>query len=248
MNLFGNALKYTPKGSILISLTQEPVSTRKKSRRRTIVFTVSDSGQGITSEYLRDRLFTPFSQENQLSSGAGLGLSLVKQIVHGLGGRISVESRVGHGTTVCISIPLRMSSPRSSPNASSLQANHKLAESLKQLEGASVALLGFPEGFGAEKPLAVEHSGTVLNPNVLMRTLCSEHLHMHVMSDLEALSTLPSLYICTEKALHQIPIVDGQLSAPPVVVVCDSVLSAHELAAQLALNPPHIVRECTSQP
>lgn len=248
MNLFGNALKYTSKGSILISLTQEPATIKKKSRRRTVVFSVSDSGQGISSEYLREKLFTPFSQENQLSSGAGLGLSLVKQIVHGLGGRISVESRVGFGTTVRTSIPLRMSSPRSSPSPPSSQANRDLSQLLGRLDGVPVALLGFPDAFGAERPLAVGHSAAALSPMVLMRTLCSKHLRMHVLTDREALSTLPSLYICTEKALGQVAVLGGHASPPPVVVVCDSVLSAHELAGRFARDPPQVVRECTSQP
>lgn len=248
MNIFGNALKYTAKGSILVSLSQEPVSIRKKSRRRNIVFSVSDSGKGITSEYLQTRLFTPFAQENQLSSGAGLGLSIVKQIVHGLGGRISVESRVRHGTTVRILIPLRVSSPRGSPANVTMRAHHEFTDSLGHFEGVSVALVGFSSDFGAEQPLAAENSDTRLSPRLFMEIMCQRYLRLRVLSDQEAQSTTPSIYICTEDALDQISVSNGQPSTPPVVVVCNSVLSAHELVIRFASEGLQTVRECIAQP
>lgn len=288
MNIFGNALKYTSKGSILVSLTQEPGSIKKNSRRRTIVFTVSDSGRGISSEYLQSRLFTPFAQENQLSSGAGLGLSIVKQIVHGLGGRVGVESRVGHGTTVRVLVPLRMSSPRASPtnsnhNHSHNNNNHNLQLQLQQqqalggefvqlrrrLEGASVALLGFSDDFGPFKALAAENADArASSPRLFMEALCQRYLGLRVVGKATeegvgeeeegALSAsalaAPSLYLCTEGALGLVPPTvaaaeDGQHSPPtPVVVVCDNVLAAHQLATRFLSDPPHVVRESISQP
>lgn len=254
MNIFGNALKYTGRGAILVSLTQEPVPAKKKSHRRTIVFSVSDSGRGISSEYLQNRLFTPFAQENQLSAGAGLGLSIVKQIVHGLGGRISVESRVGHGTTIRILIPLRLSSSRASPTNVSVRAHHEFTESLKGFEGASVALVGFASGFGADQqPLAAETSETRLSPRLFMEVMCERYLRLRVLSGLEAPSAPPpSLYICAEGALDQVPAPDGRRPRapppPPVVVVCNSVLNAYELATSFASDGLQIVRECIAQP
>lgn len=249
MNIFGNALKYTKKGSILVSLTQEPGSIKKNSRRRTIVFSVSDSGRGISSEYLQSRLFTPFAQENQLSSGAGLGLSIVKQIVHGLGGRISVESRVGHGTTVRVLVPLRMSSPQASPTNLQMQAHGEFTELRRKLEGASVALLGFSDDFGTIKALAAENSDVRSSPRLFMEALCQRYLRLRVLSETELPSTKPSLYLCTESALGLVPAAtDGQSSPPPAVVVCDNVLAAHQLATQFMSDPSHIVRESISQP
>lgn len=250
MNIFGNALKYTTKGSILVSLTQEPGSIKKNSRRRTIVFSVSDSGRGISSEYLQSRLFTPFAQENQLSSGAGLGLSIVKQIVHGLGGRISVESRVGHGTTVRVLVPLRMSSPQASPTNLQMQAHGELAELRGKLEGASVALLGFSDDFGTIKALAAENSDVRSSPRLFMEALCERYLRLRVLSEADlSPSVTPSLYLCTESALGLVPAAtDGQSSPPPVVVVCDNVLAAHQLATQFLSDPSQIVRESISQP
>jgi signal transduction histidine kinase len=96
MNLVGNALKYTPKGYIYVSL---------KSENGEIVFSVRDTGIGIGVEYLKYKLFTPFAQENTFSSGTGLGLAIVQQIVRDIGGHLEVQSEVGVGTCVSVRVP-----------------------------------------------------------------------------------------------------------------------------------------------
>lgn len=104
MNLLGNALKYTSHGYVRIKLTSTPmedfhdVETREIIPRAMLVLTVTDTGKGIAPEFLRSKLFTPFAQENSLSSGTGLGLSIVKSIVHILEGDITIESEIGRGT------------------------------------------------------------------------------------------------------------------------------------------------------
>lgn len=109
MNLLGNSLKYTQKGLISVSI-QATEHSKGRSRRQDVedmvTLTVSDAGRGISSEYLRTRLYTPFAQENPLSVGTGLGLSIVRGIVRTLNGNIKIQSQVGEGTIVKISIPL----------------------------------------------------------------------------------------------------------------------------------------------
>ncbi|KAK9847920.1 Signal transduction histidine kinase-related protein [Penicillium brevicompactum] len=109
MNLLGNALKYTEKGLISVCVEANRCS-KGRSRRRDAVdmvtLTISDTGKGISSTYLRTRLYTPFSQEDNLSVGTGLGLSIVRGIVDTLDGSIDIQSRVGEGTVVKVSIPL----------------------------------------------------------------------------------------------------------------------------------------------
>jgi signal transduction histidine kinase len=97
MNLVGNALKYTPVGYISVSLSLQ---------NDEICFAVKDTGIGIGEEYLRYKLFTPYAQENTLSSGTGLGLAIVQQIVRNIGGRLEVQSEVGAGTMVTVKVPL----------------------------------------------------------------------------------------------------------------------------------------------
>lgn len=240
MNIFGNALKYTTRGSILVSLTQEPSLIKKRSRRRSVIFSVSDSGRGISSDFLQNRLFVPFTQENQLASGSGLGLSIVKQIVHGLSGRIGVESKAGHGTTVRVSLPLRIAPPPASPPASgSPHRDMSFKESLKQLEGVQVSLLGFESDFGPDRPLAADSADARLCPRLFMETLCRHYLGLNVLSELDEALTDPSasMLICTQKALAQLVDLNQQDQMRPVVVICGSILSAHELSSRPTTAP-----------
>ncbi|CAN8096474.1 unnamed protein product [Discula destructiva] len=247
MNIFGNAMKYTSRGHIFVSLTQEPSSLRKRSRLRNIVLSVSDSGRGISNDYLQNRLFTPFAQENQLSSGVGLGLSLVKQIVHGLGGRIAVESQINRGTTVRVRIPLRLTNPRNSPTNAPQGLDSNFQKLLEKLKGVRVSLLGFPEEYGEQKPLSVhvEAGDARLSPRSVLEVLCRRLLHMVVVSEVEAASDPHSLFLCTEHAMQRVPVFNGR--SIPAVVICDSVFSSHQHQTQSSAQPSAI-REFVSQP
>lgn len=105
MNLIGNSLKYTQRGYIKVSFHLQKQSETKFSAELKVV----DTGQGISEEYLKHRLYTPFTQENNLSVGVGLGLSLVNQIVASLRGEMRIFSEGGNGTEVSIKVPLTRS-------------------------------------------------------------------------------------------------------------------------------------------
>lgn len=111
MNIFGNALKYTEKGTIEIKLRLEstmatPDDHETEDQVKRVIISITDTGKGISSEYLRTRLYTPFAQENGLAPGTGLGLSITHSIVMMLGGEIEIRSRLGQGTEVEITLPL----------------------------------------------------------------------------------------------------------------------------------------------
>ncbi|KAL4765001.1 uncharacterized protein BDW70DRAFT_156164 [Aspergillus foveolatus] len=107
MNLFGNALKYTSQGSICVKMEiQKKGKTTSRDGYDTVLLTFSDTGRGISNDYLRYHLYTPFMQENPLSPGTGLGLSLVNSIVRSLKGTIRIKSQLKEGTIVKIAIPL----------------------------------------------------------------------------------------------------------------------------------------------
>ena len=104
MNHLGNALKYTSHGYVYMKLAATPMealhtpTTGELAARSLITITIRDTGRGIASEFLRSKVFTPFAQENSLSSGTGLGLSIVRSIVALLEGEINIDSEVGRGT------------------------------------------------------------------------------------------------------------------------------------------------------
>jgi signal transduction histidine kinase len=100
MNITGNALKYTSSGWVRVQL-----STQQSKAQRTVHITVSDSGKGISPEFLRSQLFRPFAQEDALQAGTGLGMSIVKQVVERIGGEIKVSSIIDIGTQVDVVLP-----------------------------------------------------------------------------------------------------------------------------------------------
>ncbi|MFZ2757196.1 MAG: ATP-binding protein [Atopobiaceae bacterium] len=102
LNLLNNATKFTPQhGHITMRVEcigREPGRIHDK-------ITVSDDGVGMSREFLK-KVFEPFAQERTEKTahigGSGLGLSIVKDIVDLMGGRIEVESELGHGTTFTV--------------------------------------------------------------------------------------------------------------------------------------------------
>jgi two-component system, NtrC family, sensor histidine kinase KinB len=94
-NLLSNALRYTPDGG---AIRLEAEETGDK-----IQFLVRDSGRGIEAERL-PTLFGRFNTSGE--GGTGLGLALVRRLVESLGGQISVESRLGHGTSFRFTLPI----------------------------------------------------------------------------------------------------------------------------------------------
>lgn len=107
LNLLGNALKYTASGFIEIALrSRTSLNIGEHGSISDISLIVRDTGRGISPEYLQNHLYKPFMQEDTFSVGAGLGLSIVEKLVAGLGGRISVDSEVGIGTQVTVTVPV----------------------------------------------------------------------------------------------------------------------------------------------
>jgi PAS domain S-box-containing protein len=105
-NLLENAVKYSPQGGEI------RVSVRLQEKH--LVFAVSDQGIGISPSD-QDKLFQPFQriEDPRLAGvkGAGLGLLVCRRLVEAHGGRIWVESGVGHGSTFFFTMPLSHGRP-----------------------------------------------------------------------------------------------------------------------------------------
>ncbi|MDR0504133.1 MAG: response regulator [Treponema sp.] len=104
-NLLSNAFKYTQEGNVVLSIYTEPVSNDDEA---TLVFIVSDTGQGMTKEQI-GRLFDAYSQfnrkANRTTEGTGLGMSITNNLVKLSRGNIKIESEPGKGTTFIVRLP-----------------------------------------------------------------------------------------------------------------------------------------------
>ena len=98
LNLLGNAVKFTERGHVLLTVEREAGGNDSATLR----FSVEDTGIGIPSDRL-DYIFGRFSQADSSTArkygGSGLGLNIVKRLVELMGGRVWVESEVGRGST-----------------------------------------------------------------------------------------------------------------------------------------------------
>ncbi|KAI4737051.1 hypothetical protein E4T50_12454, partial [Aureobasidium sp. EXF-12298] len=104
MNLFGNSLKFCQRGHIEVTLKMVP--DPKNPDKKMTHLMVSDTGIGMSENFVKNALYRPFVQANTLVRGTGLGLNIVKQIVNDLQGTISVTSTLGVGTRFDVFIPL----------------------------------------------------------------------------------------------------------------------------------------------
>lgn len=106
INLIGNALKFTDKGSIVVRVTND----QDRNIAGAVRFSITDTGIGIPSEQLVS-IFDTFTQAHASMTrqygGTGLGLAITKRLVEGMDGRIWAESTVGTGSTFHCSILLQ---------------------------------------------------------------------------------------------------------------------------------------------
>jgi PAS domain S-box-containing protein len=144
MNLMGNAIKFTERGGVALTLQLTPGAARDAALGETMLrFAVRDTGPGVPPDAI-ERIFAEFEQAEsgpaRRHGGTGLGLAISKRLVDEMGGRISVASVPGAGATFTVDLPLA-----TAPNFSTLGAGWPKPPSgekvLLVLEGAIEASL-----------------------------------------------------------------------------------------------------------
>lgn len=161
-NLVGNAIKFTKQGSVKVSIA---------NTEQRLYLSIEDSGCGMTQSQLL-RLFQPFVQGdpsiNRNYGGTGLGMSIVKHLVQLMGGEINVESRQGHGTLVCVNMPVKFRPLELRFMTDIKTENDKLQSWLKQWRDNSC-----PSGEIATHSIAVQALELCQNiyPDQLLRAL-----------------------------------------------------------------------------
>lgn len=236
MNIFGNSLKFTQHGFVWISLRQVVLQPRDGVQRSKVVITISDSGKGITEDFLRNELFKPFTQENRLAPGTGLGMSLVHNISRSLGGSLAITSQLGRGTTARISLPLHRSTGGTRPDS-------HLSAQFEKLRGLSICLRGFDRCYDR-----VVDKMTDLLPQVsesaVMEMLCRDWLGMQVIPATAVDEEPPDLFIYSEGAFTDLDDHTYQ-SSSPAVIICQSALTAYTFTHSPKKSP---LNEFISQP
>jgi signal transduction histidine kinase len=125
-NCISNALKFTPSGG---KITLEVSEMEKYKTKALYRFVIKDTGKGMSDEYIK-RIFLPFNQEDSSIAkkygGTGLGMFIVKNLVHLMGGSIHVASKVGIGTTITIDIMLELNETSSKMQSIEISENEEL--------------------------------------------------------------------------------------------------------------------------
>ncbi|KAJ5512921.1 CheY-like superfamily [Penicillium fimorum] len=254
MNIFGNALKYTKTGFILVKLTASPAKDAVPGGPCDfkVTLTVKDTGIGMSMEYLQSSLFTPFTQEDSLAPGNGLGLSIVHHAVLSMGGHIEVTSLRGRGTEVSIEVPLAHV-PAQKANAS-LSEPEPILKMKHVTRGATLGLLelGSPDISDRDTILCTsleklcknwfEMDVHILNP--LDASFPSCDFYVAVQTDTDSVNTWESWLSRTQNSSHN----NVENRRSPIVVICRSPEAAHLMFVAANQSNHETIVEFISQP
>lgn len=224
INLISNALKYTSQGYVHVTLKSVPLRHKK---RFNAVLTVSDTGRGMSQDFLINHLFKAFSQEDSLVEGTGLGMSLVAKIVKALGGKVDVKSIKGVGTTITVTVPLQHSveDPYLHP-----------LEVIERLDNVSVGIVK-PAVSGKEAPdLTPVERGQALLRASLERTCVDLGFHLRHLEITGQETTDVALILESDLALLQpskdqapSPFFLGNLARMPLIVLCNNAITERQI-------------------
>ncbi|BCS27055.1 uncharacterized protein APUU_60103A [Aspergillus puulaauensis] len=248
MNIFGNALKFTQYGYIYVSLNATAITFQEDGEptRSKVTVTVRDTGCGIEQEFLRNHLFSPFSQEDSMTTGNGLGLNIVRRIVSSLGGDIRVDSQKNLGTEVSITITLdHIPRQFSEPDTADSLKKYSTVRVVKDLlYKKTIGILGLgPSELDATLGLSLQR-------------LCRNWLGMDVHLAVPSETQFPQceFYIVSEKSLDMknmqikpIASATNQLSSP-VIILCSSPRIARSMFVAARKRVETEVLEFISQP
>ncbi|KAJ4351029.1 hypothetical protein N0V95_004200 [Ascochyta clinopodiicola] len=248
MNLFGNAVKYTATGHVTVSLHATDV-VRSTGSATTVTLTVTDTGTGMSPAFLANKAFQPFSQENPHSSGVGLGLSIVRQIIETNGGKIEVSSDHSSGTKITVKLSLI----RPDAARATLPQRDEYLSWLPRLKGRKVCILCRPETNQdiVDEPQNAE--GLSKLTHALATTLAG-HLKMDVVQTTKWEGNDADLVICPEPSFdylasirHQRADAKTSKAAVTIFVALDA-LEASTLRSDVRVRNKESVVEIMTQP
>lgn len=163
LNLLNNAAKFTSQGEV--SLDIRLIAREKETYH--LSFTIHDTGIGMSSEQV-DKLFTPFTQADSSITrrfgGSGLGLSIVKNLLDLMGGKIQVFSTPGEGSTFIIQLTLPIDQVKEDEYIKMFSANHfkDIRTLVLEKSGSSMTLIeSYLSAFGMACELTSSEASAV---------------------------------------------------------------------------------------
>lgn len=253
-NLFNNSLKYTSKGFIQVKLDSEPLPSKERGGLSKVTLSVTDSGKGMSKEYLERSLFTPFAQEDPMQPGTGLGLAIISAIIKSMGGEIEVESEQGKGTKTTVTLTMMHVPVREEDVDRSV-----ISSAAKKAQGLRIGFIGFDADSYEKEP----HPETRSPENAGHRFMSSFHrmcqnwfgMDMQITQGLDQSGV--DVFLTTEKGLEQVQDqldkrmesksdkeAQNQVADIPLLVICNSVSAANAMMH----NPKPHVTGVLSQP
>lgn len=194
VNLLNNALKFTKKGYVKISVSGERAETEGTER---LIFRVEDSGCGIREEDI-EKIFENFKQldskRNRSAEGTGLGLSITKHLAELMHGTIQVESVYGKGSTFIVQILQKIADARPLSEVPEIEAKKE-----EPLEPFTVK----------------DYKVLVVDDNLINRKVARSFLQTYGLEIVEAQSGMEAIELARSTQFdiifmdHMMPVMDG---------------------------------------
>ncbi len=222
---------------------------RSTGSATTITLTVTDTGTGMSPAFLANKAFLPFSQENSHSSGVGLGLSIVRQIIETNGGKIEVSSDHSVGSRFTVKLSL-------------LRPEFQIAETpqrseylrwLPRLRGRKVCILHQP-GVDQETVDEPQNTEGLAKFTQALSTTLTAHLKMNVVQTTKWQDNDADLVICPEPSFGYLASIrnrraeDNTAKAAVTIFVALDALEAVTLRSDVRVKSTESVVEIMAQP
>ena len=219
-NLLGNAVKFTEKGAVTVSARVADAM---------VELTVADTGRGIPEERL-EQIFEPFEQADASDSGsmegAGLGLSITKNLVELHGGRIRVASTLGNGTTFSFTLPVSERDPDPDGTAA---PGELLENKWTQTEMAEVPPLDDVPALTADSE-APGPSVLVVEDDPVNLRVVTNHLSMEGISSITANNGYEALSLLDEGKKADLILLDIMMPGITGIEVCKRLRETYQPA------------------
>jgi signal transduction histidine kinase len=239
MNLFGNSLKYTSDGLIIVRIQAET----EHSSILPLSLDIVDTGKGMSKQYMDTRLYTPFSQEDDFSSGTGLGLSIVHQIVQALGGTIDISSSPGVGTKIRVNLGV----PAANPAPSGFDSATTIEAVAERLRGQRVYILEDASTEPSDDPTALSLQQAESEFSSSVSNTLREWFGIDVSVGTSWPTPHVDLVICLKSSVRHLDQATKNGLAPVLMITHDA-LEMAVLRADSRISREDAVIEIISQP